>query len=159
MSNPSRPILAIAIALAVIAPQALMAKTPHDHHASSAQSLRLNQGQKWPTDATLREAMSGMRGALMAVLDDIHHQRLPGQGYVKLAEQVDFAVADIVANCKLTPEADAQFHVLLATLMQATSTMRSASLIQQRQGAINMLGALQQYPVYFDDPGFVPIKH
>lgn len=137
---------------------AVLASTPHEHgHQQQSDKLVLNDGQKWPTDAPLRDAMATLRHSLMAVLDDIHHHRLNDQGYVKLAEEVQQQSHQIISQCALEPQADAQFHIILAQLLKSAQSMQQPE--QQRQGAILLLNALQNYQIYFEDPDFAPVVH
>ena len=52
----------------------------HDHHDLDAVELQLNAGQKWETDAPLRQAMRGISEAVNSSLDDIHNNKLDATG-------------------------------------------------------------------------------
>ena len=56
------------------------AEHAHDHDGQAVQ-LQLNAGQKWETDAPLRQSMAAARQAVVAQLPAIHHKRLPLDGY------------------------------------------------------------------------------
>lgn len=133
----------------------------HQHeHGASAATLQLNAGKKWATDAALRQGMGAIRQALAGALPEIHDNRLPAQGYGKLAHTVEHEVSNIVANCKLTAEADAQLHVVVADLLAGAERMAGkAKGGKRRDGAVQVIGALDKYAAYFDDAGFKPIAH
>lgn len=137
----------------------------HDAHAAhehgdAAPALQLNAGRKWETDAALRTAMDAIRQNMVAALPDIHERRLPPAGYDALARKVEREVGEIVAHCKLDAKADAQLHLIVADLLAGAGQMAAkAKPDARRNGAVKVLGALEQYGAYFDDPGYKPIAH
>ncbi len=148
----------------------LMAATPfaaiaeaHNHaheHVAAAATLQLNAGQKWETDAALRQAMGNIRQAMAGSLHAIHENRLSSNGYTGLAKKVESEVGNIVAHCKLEPQADAQLHLIVAELLEGAGEMAGQVTTGKRQdGAVRVIGALEKYGQYFADPGFKPIEH
>lgn len=132
----------------------------HQHaQANALSSLSLNEGAKWPVDEVLSAAMLHLRQQLVSRLDAIHNNRFSQQEYQQFAQLLGQEIDNIVSNCQLTPGADAQFHLLLATLIQAKTAMQHHTISEQRQGAVQMLKALQHYPMYFQDNVFTPIEH
>lgn len=133
----------------------------HSHeHGAPASSLQLNAGKKWETDAPLRQAMAGIRQAMAAALHDIHENRLSKKAYGVLAKRVEKAVGEMVTSCKLEPMADAQLHLIISELLEGAKQMAGKTRPVNRQGgAILVIGALEKYATYFDDPGFTPIMH
>ena len=134
----------------------------HDAHAEHAAptSLQLNAGKKWATDAPLRKSMESIRQSVDASLHQIHENRLAPAGYGALARKVEGEVANIVANCKLEPKADAQLHLIVADLLAGSEEMTGKAKKAKRQdGAVKVIGALEKYASYFDDPQFKPIAH
>lgn len=136
---------------------------PHEHGAAPA-TLQLDAGKKWETDGALRQAMGNIRQTMAAALHDIHENRLSKKGYATLAQKVDKEVGDIVANCKLAPQADAQLHLIVAELLEGAGQMAGKAGAAKRQnsgqnGAVKVIGALEKYAAYFDDAGFKPIAH
>ena len=111
-------------------------------------------------DAALRTAMGAIRQNMVAALPDIHERRLPPAGYDALARKVEREVGEIVAHCKLDAKADAQLHLIVADLLAGAGQMAAkAKPDARRNGAVKVLGALEQYGAYFDDPGYKPIAH
>jgi hypothetical protein len=134
----------------------------HDAHADhgAPATLQLNAGKKWETDEALRKAMSSIRQSVAASLHEIHENRLPAAGYGVLAKKVENEVASIVSNCKLEPQADAQLHLIVAELLEGSEQMAGKIKKAKRQdGAVKVIGALEKYATYFDDPKFKPIAH
>lgn len=143
----------VLFSLASAAP-AFAAQHGHEAHGTT---LQLNAGQKWETDAALRKSMGDIRRSMESSLHAIHENRLSAQAYGKLARQVEGAVAEIVANCKLPPAADAQLHLVVADLLAGAEQMKGKG--RRMDGAVKVIGALDHYGNYFDDPGFLPIAH
>ncbi len=128
----------------------------HAPQAASTAAKSLKAGQKWQTDAPMREAMDGIRKAMMAVQADVAAQRLDASGYAKLAGTIQKNTDDIVARCKLTPDADKAFHAaVLAPLTNDADTMRnSPKLDVKRVAALGVMQTLRHYGTYFDHPGW-----
>ncbi|MDO5692126.1 MAG: hypothetical protein Q4G70_06565 [Pseudomonadota bacterium] len=133
---------------------ALAQKAAHDH-GSAPQELTLNQGQKWGTDAPLRKGMDGIRALVAPKLDAAHAGKLSADQYRQLAGQIELQVADIVKNCKLEPAADEQLHGLIAEIGAGVDAMNGKTAgTQPVDGLLKVTHAVNQYPVYFDHPGF-----
>jgi hypothetical protein len=132
----------------------------HDHHDVSGLELQLNAGQKWQTDAPLRQAMSNIGQTINTALDDIHNNQLDAAGYAAIAEHVNQQVAYMIENCQLDAQADAQLHIVLARLIDSAQRMQKHSDVKEkRQGAVQLLGALNNYATYFNDEDFVKPVH
>ena len=118
---------AVAAALALaFAGSAFAAGDAHSHdHAASEAKLVLNQGQKWPTDAPLRQGMENIRSAVAKGMKD-----------EALAKAVETEVAGIVQNCKLEPEADEQLHIVIAELMAGAEAKDSAKVAKALNAAM-----------------------
>jgi hypothetical protein len=136
--------LALSLALAFAAPVAY-GQAAHDHgHAADEAKLVLNQGQKWPTDAPLRQGMENIRNALGSRMK-----------YQALAPKVAAEVAGIVQNCKLEPEADAQLHIVIAEIMAGVEAMEGKVQGETRRaGAERIARALEAYGEHFDHAGW-----
>ena len=130
----------------------------HDHHGDMPFELQLDNGQKWAIDPPLRKAMGDISDAIREAVADIHENRLPAEDYAVLASEVNDGVAHMVANCELPPDADAQLHMVIAQLMAGSEKMANSS-VHARDGAVQVLGALDAYAEYFDDPAFERVAH
>ena len=133
----------------------------HEHGSEKAMAtLQLNAGKKWETDAALRQAMGNLREAMAASLHKIHEDRLSKDGYASLAKKVESEVGNIVANCKLGTQADEQLHLVITDLLAGAEQMAGkAKAVKRRDGAVRVIGALEKYGNYFDDPSFKQISH
>jgi hypothetical protein len=131
---------------------ALAAAPAHDHAAAPAKPLPA--GQRWQTDATLREGMTRIRGAFEPKLAAIHDRKLAPTDYQQLADATGREIANIVANCKLPPDADAALHGILADMGAGMDAMAGKSLDKQRDGAIKVVAALDRYGQTFQHPGW-----
>lgn len=130
----------------------------HEHHGHAAQDaggLVLNDGERWATDAALREGMGRVRASFAEVLPAYKRGELSPEAAADAARDIDDHVAFLVENCRLDPAADAVLHVLLADLLQGTATLRKAPA--SPEGLPRIHGVLQDYPRYFDHPGWEEI--
>lgn len=131
----------------------------HDHDTATAAitNLKLDGGEKWPTDASLRKGMAEIHAAFEADHPAIHAGRQTDAQYDALAARIEAQVNDIVANCKLPPAADANLHYVIADLLQGVGLMRGQDAGRTRHdGATLVHGALRAYGQYFDDPHWKP---
>lgn len=148
------------LALGLAATPAIAAGTAAHDHAAAPASLSLDAGRKWATDEPLRKAMSNLRGAMADSLHAIHGGKLSAAGYAALATRVNDEVGYMVSHCKLEPKADAQLHLIVAEMLGGAEAMAGKTKKTGRQGgAIKVLGALEHYGAYFDDPDWKPIRH
>lgn len=129
----------------------------HDHgHDNGQGKLALDNGKKWETDVPLRNAMAGIRSDLAATIDRIHKNEFSEANYAELSKRVEVQLLSIVETCKLSPEADAQFHIILADLFSAVTEMRGEN---KKAAAIKMLQGLKTYGDHFEHPGWKAIEH
>lgn len=147
------------LAVPVLGTTAAMAATDshaHEHeHAVDANALRLNNGQKWATDAPLRASMSEISRVMTAALPVVHAGKMTAEKYAKLGGQLEAQVANIVQNCKLEPAADEALHVILADLLHGNEVLQGkAAGVKRTAGVVAVVKALEKYGEYFDQPGF-----
>ena len=126
----------------------------HPGHAGTGAvaELTLNDSQKWPSDAALREGMTEIRATLRASLGQIHGGIFSAAEYAALADRVESQVDDVVRNCRLPPEADAQLHLVIADILDGAEMMRKDN--GRIEGAIKLMRTLHAYGDYFDHPGW-----
>ncbi|MCW9058366.1 MAG: hypothetical protein OQL11_05790 [Gammaproteobacteria bacterium] len=127
----------------------------HDHHDHATQEtggLVLNEGERWATDAALREGMERVRASFAEVLPAYQRGEFSHEAATDTARAIDDHVAFLVENCKLEPAADAVLHVLVAELLQGTATLRKAPA--SPEGLPRIHGVLRDYPRYFDHTGW-----
>ena len=148
------PAMVIGLLLASLAFAAGAADHGHDHHdhAAHAGGLVLNDGERWATDAALREGMGRVRETFVGVLPAYKRGELSQEAATDAARAVDEHVAFLVEYCELEPAADAVLHVLLAELLQGSAALRQAP--QSGDGLPRIHRALQDYPRYFEHPGW-----
>src|SRR5690554_733487 len=114
-------------------------------------------GEKWEIDAPLSLAMRKIRNAMSEQLDGIHANNLPQKKYNALAKEINNQIAYMIENCELEPAADAQLHIIIHDLMNGAETMQSEASAQA--GAVKVVGAIENYTRYFNDPKLKPLKH
>lgn len=157
-------LLAVALAAAgfaalnVAGTPALAAGGAHDHGHASAAVKPLPAGKRWATDDALRKGMTEIRHALEPQLGAIHDNKLAPEQYQAIAAKAEQQVAYIVANCKLPPDADAALHGIIGEIGEATEAMSGKSTAKPRDGAVKLLGALNDYGRTFDHPGWKKIR-
>src|SRR5690554_7495930 len=135
-----------------------MATAAEDHdHGHEVTELTLNNGEKWEIDAPLSLAMNKIRDAMNKDLDGIHANNLPQEKYNALAKEINNQIAYMIENCELEPAADAQLHIIIHDLMNGAETMQSEASAQA--GAVKVVGAIENYTRYFNDPKLKPLKH
>lgn len=142
--------------LALVSPAAVAVERmpAHDHHPPSA-GLHLNHGQRWATDAALRQGMGGIREAVVSAVHAAAARPLTAVEANRLADAIRDQVDYLVANCRLAPEADAVLHVLIGQLLQGADALRRRPADEAALHRI--LQALKEYPAYFDHDGWKPV--
>ena len=135
----------------------IMAGEHSHHHKENETKLILNAGNKWPIDKSLHIGMTNIRTEIEQNLDSIHHEQFSDEQYAVLATKLDKQLNFLFANCKLPPLADAQLHTLLAKVILGVDKIKHSNT--KKQGAVLIIQALQDYPVYFDDTNWQSLKH
>lgn len=133
----------------------------HEHGASSGarSALTLNQGKKWPTDASLRQGMGRIRDAMEEPMPAIYAGKADSTQFEIRAKRVNEQIAFMVQNCKLDKETDAMLHLVLAELISGAEAMEGKNKdLDRRGGAMKVMHALENYGRYFDHPGWRPLK-
>jgi len=139
-------------------PPALASEHKHDkHHSVQQEILQLEQGVKWPIDASLHTGMSKIKNAMEVNISPIHTKQFTSVQYQTLANEIKVQLVYLFENCKLPTKADAQLHILLFKIMQGSEQMHKEG--NQRGGAIEIIKSLQQYPQYFDDKNWQALTH
>lgn len=129
-----------------------------DHKDHSPAKLQFDKGKKWATDEALRKGMETLRANFAERLEAIHKGKLPAEDYKTLGAKVDAEVANIVAQCKLEPKADAMLHIVIADLLAAAEVMQGKAQGTPAAGAHKAVTALNSYGRYFDHPQWKPLK-
>ena len=62
----------------------------------------------------------------------------------------------MITNCKLAPEVDEQFHMVLEQVLTGVSEMKAEQT--QEAGAVRIVTALNSYGDYFTHPGWQPLE-
>lgn len=153
--------LAVAAVVFVVStvPQhaALAAEDHHHHHgesASTAQTLQLNAGKKWATDAVLRQSMDDINQAMAKALPLIHKDHFSEADYTALASTIKQKVGYAIEHCKLDAAADAMLHLVIAELMAGAESMEGNSATARHDGAVRVRQALAAYGKYFQHPNW-----
>ena len=115
--------------------------------ASAAQPA----SQRHATDAPLREGMQGIRAAVDA-LGHYEHGHMGPEQAALLAGRIQGHVNDIIANCRLEPEADAALHAIIVPLTTHAAALKADP--SKLDEIPPMRQALGEYAARFDDPGF-----
>lgn len=124
------------------------------HQGHGPAELTLDHGKKWPTDEPLRAAMEALRVDYAKNLPAIHEGKLPTAKYKALGNKTEKEIGNIVAQCKLAPEADAMLHLIIADMVAGADIMTGKSKGNRRAAAHKVAAALDNYGQYFDHPGW-----
>lgn len=139
------------------APASAQSAAHHDHAAHAGHDAKPQvPAQRWATDAPLRAGMRNLRESTetlnhyeMGHLDDVQRDNA--------VEKIDAAIKDMIANCKLKPEADAALHGLLAKFIAGASAARAGKFTKAELAP--MQEALVLYPQMFDDRDWSEAAH
>ena len=142
---------AVAVLCLVVASQANARAHAHPKAGYVPVSAPQAASRRHATDAPLREGMQGIRAAVDALGHYEHGHMGPEQAAI-LAGQVQGHVNDIIANCKLAPEADAALHAIIVPLMTHAAALEADP--SKLDEIPPMRQALGDYAARFDDPGF-----
>lgn len=126
----------------------------HEHEQAGAMvaNMQLDSGRKWATDAPLRAGMAAIQAAFDTDHAAIHAGTESDAQYEVLAGRIEREVEGIIAQCHLSPAADANLHFAIADLGRGVSLMRGEDPARSRHdGAALVHGALIAYARYFDD--------
>jgi len=152
MDNIKRLSLAtitVALACAALLPATAFAQhAGHDDHAAHAPATAPADGQRYATDAPLRKGMADIRMAV-AALDHHEHGHMNEQQALATVGIIERAIGDIVANCKLEPEADHALHGVLAKLGKGVAGLKADP--NDMTALAPMREAVADYAVLFDD--------
>ena len=157
MKLPARFILSalLALPLGTMAGTAMASDAAHSHGHEVHGTMELNQGQKWETDAALRQGMGALHQIVSTGLDGAHANSLKADDYKKMSGDIMTQFTYIVENCDLEPEADAQLHILLGNIVQGVVTFEGKVSGEERVvGLIKMAQALNSYGSHFDHPNW-----
>jgi hypothetical protein len=152
-----RTLLAITIVTAIGLGAPALAADTHQHAAGEPTKPNLDHGKKWATDEPLRKNMNDIRTALVAKQEGIHKGTLKPEDYKVLGRLVEARVASIVAECKLSPAADANLHLIVAELIGGADAMQGKSKATPAAGATQVVRAVNDYGRYFNHPGWKPL--
>ncbi len=130
----------------------------HQHHSSEHGKLSLNQGKKWNSDAPLRQSMNTLHAEFQRKIAGKRHQALSNTDFKQLGEITHTEIANIVANCKLTPEADAVLHQIIAEMTQGADVMTGKAKGQPAKATHKVITALNNYGRLFDHPNWIILK-
>lgn len=105
----------------------------------------------------LRQGMQSINDAVISAVTAFHRDDLNKSDAKKLAKHINEQIEFLVQNCKLTPQADAVLHVVISGLLAGADQL--AKQPSSTLGLPRIVVALQQYPKYFEQPGWKEISH
>jgi hypothetical protein len=147
-------VLGLSFSASLSASQA--ASTTHEGHQASELALTLNAGVKWQGDENMLKGMNGIRAALAPRIPAIHNQTLPASEYEALAADIQSQVDFMITNCKLAPEVDEQFHMVLGEVLDGVTELQAEP--SRQTGAVRIVTALNAYGDHFAHPGWQPLE-
>lgn len=115
---------------------------PNGHDDEAVPAVR------WASDEPLRSGMRRVRAATEA-LSHAAHGHLDEAQVKGIAAELEGAVQDMFAQCRLAPEPDAALHPLLARVLDASATLAEGRFDAGAHDAL--LAVLARYPLLFED--------
>jgi hypothetical protein len=147
MASRQPGVVLTAALIVALATAPALAQSTHAH-AQPAVGHAPAPAQRWATDAPLRAGMRSLREATetlnhyqMGHLDDVQRDNA--------VAKIDAAIQDMIAHCKLKPEADAALHGLLVKFIAGANAARAGRFGKAELAP--MQDALTLYPQLFDD--------
>jgi hypothetical protein len=131
------------------------AEAEHHVHAAPGAAPMPAEGQRWATDAPLREAMQRIRDGVTVNAAAFHDGTLSAAAAQALAAAVDADVQFMIANCRLAPEPDAALHALIGRMLGAAEALRADPAAPG--GMPELVSVLRDYGARFDHPGWEPL--
>ena len=148
--------------LSLFGSQNARAEDSHSHHEAGGGvpvKLELNHGKKWKTDKALRSGMTRIAQLMEDDIRSIRQGTLSEAASTALSQKVTLELNQIFKNCKLKAEADAALHLVLVQAIAGAAQMNSGQPASgRRDGALKIVGALEQYAKFFDHPGWMAIR-
>lgn len=147
---------ALALATAAVAGTQAAEDPAQAHHGHAAHepapAPTLADGQRWATDAPLREAMLRIREDVASRIHAFHEGSLSAAEAEGLATAVESDVQYMIANCRLDPQPDAALHVLIGRMLGAAEALRADPAAPG--GVPELVSVLRDYGAGFDHPGW-----
>ncbi len=131
--------------------------TAHAHSEQEAAALTLNDGQKWETDAALRHGMTEIKAAVQMLAPAFESGALNAAQAESLTQVIHNSVNTMIEQCKLAPEADANLHTILATILAAGAALEASP--SSPNGVPALQHALETYGQYFNHEGWLSDEH
>jgi hypothetical protein len=153
--NTILKLCAIAVASAIAITPTTLVAGEHVSPPKGERRLDLNQGQRWATDDSVRRNMESIRDQVRAMQESARHTRIQPEWYAALGASIEREIAEITRNCKLPPDADRNFHVILLQLAIASDTLQGRNSAAPDTGLRHAELVLMQYPRFFDHPGWL----
>ncbi len=107
---------------------------------------------RWASDAPLREGMRRVRAATEGLSHAAHGHLDVGQVRA-LSAELEAAVQDMIARCRLDPAPDAALHPLLARVLQASAVLAEGEF--DAAALAELEAVLMRYPVLFEDADWI----
>lgn len=123
------------------------------HHHFGVSQLQLNHGEKWQTDAPLRNGMQHIYDAAMKATSAYHAKKLSAADANSLVSHINEQIQYMISHCKLEPQEDGVLHVLIGELLEGAEALKKDPLATE--GLPRIIRALNTYPQYFEHPGWV----
>ena len=126
----------------------------HHHHSHSHKNhtndkgLTLNQGQKWETDEVMRNNMERIHSGLLKLKKAEKSGMAVQTDYLSFYATVQSATETIITNCRMSPEMDQAYHVILEKMLEEAEKLKDTGT--QKNVSDEFVSAFMQYQKYFD---------
>lgn len=151
-----RLLIFLQLTIALMAPAGAWAQHS-EHHAEK--QIQLDQGKKWKTDGPLRQGMDEIRKLIADQYSEINKNKASSSTYLDLASKIESQIQLIFKNCKLSPKADAQLHILIVQMLDGVNRIKASNEpSKQRADLFKIVEAVNRYGDYFDHPNWTKIQ-
>lgn len=125
----------------------------HHHHekhegSSSDQGLTLNQGKKWQPDEVMRKNMDDIHTGLVVLIKKEKAKNASEKDYLKFYDVVQSHTEMIISNCKMAPEMDQVYHVILEEMLETAEDLKDPA--KRVTVSSRFVSTLMKYMEYFD---------
>ena len=146
------PALVLTTAQSTEPPAEPASHASHDSHTAAAHDTAPGETEapavRWQADEPLARGMKRVRAATQA-LSHGAHGHLAADQVKAIAVELDAAVQDMFAQCRLEPEPDATLHPLLARVLQASALLAHGEFDAAAMAELEAV--LARYPLLFED--------
>lgn len=146
MMKRSFVISALSITL-ILSNAAVLAQSEEHYHQTSESSLKLNDGQKWPTDKHTDDSVQVMESTFKKFQAESGNQL----EYQNLGKELEEQLKKLIAGCTMKGEAHTQLHLFIEQLNSPLKELSEGKDVNVQKEALNKTGKkLEEFHHFFE---------